>query len=40
LEGAVHHALAEFRVNSQREFFQIDLDMAISSIKLIGKDYI
>ena len=40
LEGAVHHALNEYRVNSQREFFQIDLDMAISSIKLIGKDYI
>ena len=40
LEGAVHHALAEYRVNTQREFFQIDLDMAISSIKLIGKDYI
>jgi len=40
LEGAVHHALAEYRVNTQREFFQIDLDKAISSIKLIGKDYI
>ena len=40
LEGAVHHALNEYRVNSQREFFQIDLDKAISSIKLIGKDYI
>ena len=40
LEGAVHHALKEYRVNSQREFFQIDLEMAKSSIKLIGKDYI
>ncbi len=40
LEGAVHHALKEYRVNSQREFFQIDLEMAKSTIKLIGKDYI
>ena len=39
-ERAKQISNATGRVNSQREFFQIDLDMAISSIKLIGKDYI
>jgi hypothetical protein len=35
LESAAHVVLAEYRVNSQREFFAIDLEMAISAIKLI-----
>tara|TARA_B100000780_G_C21071061_1_gene430984 strand:+ start:40 stop:510 length:471 start_codon:yes stop_codon:yes gene_type:complete len=40
LEGAVHHALSKYRVNSQREFFQIGLEEAKETINLIGKDYI
>jgi hypothetical protein len=40
LEGAVHHALNKYRVNSQREFFQISLEEAKETIELIGKNYI
>ena len=40
LEGTIHHALNEYRVNSQREFFQLDLDTIITTIETIGKDFI
>lgn len=40
LEGAVHRKLVEYRVNNQREFFQIDLEEAKKVIKLLGKNYI
>ena len=40
LEGEVHRKLREYRVNNQREFFQIDLEEAKKVIKLLGKNYI
>jgi len=40
LEGEVHRKLREYRVNNQREFFQIDLEGAKKIIKLLGKNYI
>ena len=40
LEGEVHRKLKEYRVNNQREFFQIDLEEAKEVIKLLGKNYI
>ena len=40
LEGEVHRKLREYRVNNQREFFQIDLGGAKKVIKLLGKNYI
>jgi len=40
LEGEVHRKLKEYRVNNQREFFQIELDEAKKVIKLLGKNYI
>lgn len=40
LEGEVHRKLREYRVNNQREFFQIDLEGAKKVIKLLGKNYI
>ena len=39
LEGEVHHALKKYRVNNQREFFQIELDEAKETIKLIGENF-
>lgn len=39
LEGEVHHALKNYRVNNQREFFQIGLDEVIETIELIGKNF-
>ena len=39
LEGEVHHALKNYRVNNQREFFSIDLEKAKETIKLIGKNF-
>lgn len=39
LEGEVHHALKKYRVNNQREFFQIELDKAKETIKLIGENF-
>ena len=39
LEGEVHHALRKYRVNNQREFFQIGLDEVIETIELIGKNF-
>lgn len=40
LEGEVHNKLSEYRINNQREFFQIELDEAKKIIKLLGKNYI
>jgi len=40
LEGEVHRKLVEYRVNNQREFFQIGLEEAKEIIKLLGKNYI
>jgi len=40
LEGEVHRKLVEYRVNNQREFFQIGLEEAKEVIKLLGKNYI
>lgn len=40
LEGEVHRKLREYRVNNQREFFQINLEEAKQVIKLLGKNYI
>lgn len=40
LEGEVHKKLKAFRVNNQREFFQISLSEAKEAIKLLGKNYI
>ena len=39
LEGEVHHALKNYRVNNRREFFQIGLDEVIETIELIGKNF-
>jgi hypothetical protein len=39
LEGEVHHALKSYRVNNQREFFQINLEEAKSIIKSIGNKF-
>jgi len=39
LEGEVHHALRKYRVNNQREFFQIGLDDAKETIKSIGNNF-
>ena len=39
LEGEVHHALKKYRVNNQREFFQIGLDAAKETIESIGKNF-
>ena len=39
LEGEVHHALRKYRVNNQREFFQIGLDEARETIELIGNNF-
>lgn len=40
LEGEVHRALGMYRVNKQREFFQISLEEAKKTIEKIGKSYI
>ena len=39
LEGEVHHALKKYRVNNQREFFQIELKEAIEMINTIGNNF-
>lgn len=39
LEGEVHHALKKYRVNNQREFFQISLNEAKETIETIGKNF-
>tara|TARA_R110000803_G_scaffold22161_1_gene55252 strand:+ start:439 stop:906 length:468 start_codon:yes stop_codon:yes gene_type:complete len=40
LEQEVHNKLDEYRINSQREFFQLSLEEAKSTIKELGKMYI
>ena len=40
MEGEVHRALEKYRVNSQREFFQIGIFEAKETIEKIGKNYI
>ena len=39
LEGEVHHALRKYRVNNQRELFQVGLDEAKQTIESIGKNF-
>jgi len=39
LEGEVHHALKKYRVNNQREFFQISLEEAKQTINNIGNTF-
>lgn len=39
LESEVHHALKKYRVNNQREFFQLDLNEIKKTIELIGKNF-
>jgi len=39
LEGEVHHALKKYRVNNQREFFQLDLNEIKKTIELIGNKF-
>jgi hypothetical protein len=39
MEGEVHRALEKYRVNSQREFFQIEIEEAKEIIEKIGKNY-
>jgi hypothetical protein len=39
LEYEIHKCLEKYRVNSQREFFQISLDEAKNTIEEIGKRY-
>ena len=40
LEQEVHHKLNNYRVNNNREFFQISLDEAKDTVMEIGKRYI
>jgi len=40
LEQEVHRELEHYRVNQQREFFDIPINEAKKTIKLIGKNYV
>ena len=40
LEQEVHHKLGEYRVNGNREFFQISLEEAKKTVEMVGKQYI
>ena len=40
LEADIHKNLRDFRVNSQREFFDITLTQAIEAVKYLGQHYI
>ena len=40
LEQEVHHKLEAYRINHNREFFQISLDEAQQTIEEIGKRYV
>lgn len=40
LEQEVHHKLGEYRVNNNREFFQISLEEAKASVKELGERYL
>jgi hypothetical protein len=39
LENEIHEVLKEYRINNQREFFQVDLEEAKSVITLVGEKY-
>lgn len=40
LEGEVHHYLKTYRVNNNREFFEIELNEAKKAVMEIGESYI
>ena len=40
LEGEIHRYLDIYRVNNDREFFQVELEEAIRTIEFLGKSYI
>ena len=40
LEGEVHRFLSEFRVNNQREFFEVSLEEATKAIETLGVRYL
>ena len=40
LEQEVHHKLSDYRVNNNREFFQISLDEAKDTVVELGKRYV
>ena len=40
LEGEVHRYLSEFRVNNQREFFEVSLEEAQKAIEKLGVRYL
>ena len=40
LEQEIHHKLEEYRVNNNREFFQISLNEAKAVVEMLGEQYI
>jgi hypothetical protein len=40
LESEIHSKLKEYRLNNDREFFEIGLKQAIEAVKEVGKNYI
>ena len=40
LEREIHSYLKEFRLNNEREFFEIDIKQAIEAIQKVGKNFI
>ena len=40
LEREIHSYLKEFRLNNEREFFEIGIKQAVEAIKEIGKNYV
>lgn len=40
LEREIHKYLKEYRLNNDREFFELTLKQAIDAINFIGKNYI
>ena len=40
LEGEVHNYLKEYRVNNQREFFEIELNEAKKAVMKLGENYV
>ena len=39
LEGEVHNYLKKLQINKRREFFQLELDVAVGAIKELGERY-